>query len=112
MPGPAVGGVLGAERFIYDVWGDTVNVASRLESAGRAGSIQVSETVVQQAGEGFSFTARGLVELHGRGRVLTYWLLGHARPAAQPRPGPWRPDDRRAEPARSAPADRSVQLGP
>ncbi len=81
--GPAVGGVLGAQRFLYDVWGDTVNVASRLESAGRAGSIQVSETVVRQAGEGFAFTARGLVELQGRGRVLTYWLLGHARPRDQ-----------------------------
>ncbi|HYD74670.1 adenylate/guanylate cyclase domain-containing protein [Ramlibacter sp.] len=81
--GPAVGGVLGAQRFLYDVWGDTVNIASRLESAGRAGSIQVSETVVQQAGEAFSFTARGLVELQGRGRVLTYWLLGPARPGAQ-----------------------------
>lgn len=84
--GPAVGGVLGAQRFLYDVWGDTVNVASRLESAGRAGSIQVSETVVQQAGEAFCFTARGLVELQGRGRVLTYWLLGQARPGAQADP--------------------------
>ncbi|WP_332814829.1 adenylate/guanylate cyclase domain-containing protein [Ramlibacter sp.] len=81
--GPAVGGVLGAQRFLYDVWGDTVNVASRLESAGRAGSIQVSEAVVRQAGEGFAFTARGLVELQGRGRVLTYWLLGQARAAEQ-----------------------------
>lgn len=80
--GPAVAGVLGVQRFLYDVWGDTVNVASRLESAGRAGSIQVSETIVRQAGEGFAFHARGLVELQGRGRLLTYWLLGTAQAAA------------------------------
>lgn len=77
--GPAVAGVLGVQRFLYDVWGDTVNIASRLESAGRAGSIQVSETVVRQAGDAFDFHARGLVELQGRGRLLTYWLLGAAR---------------------------------
>jgi class 3 adenylate cyclase len=76
-----VAGVLGIQRFLYDVWGDTVNVASRLESAGRAGSIHVSEAVVRQAGGRFSFTARGLVELQGRGRILTYWLLGPAEEA-------------------------------
>jgi class 3 adenylate cyclase len=82
--GPAVAGVLGVQRFLYDVWGDTVNIASRLESAGRAGSIQVSDAVVRQAGDGFTFHARGLVELQGRGRMLTYWLLGTAQAAAPP----------------------------
>jgi class 3 adenylate cyclase len=76
--GPAVAGVLGVQRFLYDVWGDTVNVASRLESTGSAGGIQVSEAVVRQAGDAFAFHARGLVELRGRGRLLTYWLLGMA----------------------------------
>ncbi|CAA9442818.1 MAG: Proteins incorrectly called adenylate cyclase [uncultured Ramlibacter sp.] len=76
--GPAVAGVLGIQRFLYDVWGDTVNVASRLESAGQAGGIHVSDAVVRQAGDGLSFSARGLVELQGRGRMLTYWLLGPA----------------------------------
>lgn len=80
--GPAVAGVLGIQRFLYDVWGDTVNVASRLESTGSPGGIQVSEAVVRQAGEGFAFHARGLVELQGRGRLLTYWLLGTAHGAA------------------------------
>ena len=82
--GPAVAGVLGVQRFLYDVWGDTVNVASRLESTGRPGSIQVSEAVVRQAGEGFDFRARGLVELQGRGRVPTYWLAEPAAPAVPP----------------------------
>ncbi|WP_167772883.1 adenylate/guanylate cyclase domain-containing protein [Ramlibacter humi] len=73
--GPAVGGVLGVRRFLYDVWGDTVNVASRLESSGREGGIQVSEAVVRQAGAAFDFSARGLVDLRGRGPLLAYWLL-------------------------------------
>jgi len=82
--GPAVAGVLGVQRYHYDVWGDTVNIASRLEDASRPGAIQVSEAVVRQAGAGFDFGARGLVELQGRGRMLTWWLHGRAgadRPA-------------------------------
>lgn len=75
--GPAVAGVLGVHRPLYDVWGDTVNVASRLQHTAEAGGTQVSESVVRQAG-GFAFEARGLVELAGRGRVLTWRLLGAA----------------------------------
>lgn len=82
--GPAVAGVLGVQRFLYDVWGDTVNVASRLESAGEPGSIQVSEAVVRQAGDGFAFRARGLVDLPGRGRMLTWWLLDPAEVQDKP----------------------------
>jgi adenylate cyclase len=74
--GPAVAGVLGTKRFLYDVWGDTVNVASRIESAGRAGSILVSEAVVRQAHGAFVFSTRGPVDLHGRGRLSTAWLVG------------------------------------
>lgn len=76
--GPAVAGVLGIQRFLYDVWGDTVNVASRLESTARPGGIQVSEAVMRQAGEDFAFEARGRVELQGRGLLPTYWLIGTA----------------------------------
>jgi adenylate cyclase len=74
--GPAVAGVLGVQRFLFDVWGDTVNVASRLESAGQAGRIHVTESVVRQAGTVYAFSSRGLVELQGRGPLATYWLLG------------------------------------
>lgn len=79
--GPAVGGVLGTKRFLYDVWGDTVNVASRVETAGRAGSIHVTDAVAQQAAGRFAFAGRGLIELQGRGRMLTYWLVGEASAA-------------------------------
>ncbi len=76
--GPAVAGVLGVQRPLYDVWGDTVNIASRLENCADAGAIQVSESVVRQAQSAFAFGARGLVELKGRGRMMTWWLLGPA----------------------------------
>jgi class 3 adenylate cyclase len=82
--GPAVAGVLGAKRFLYDVWGDTVNIASRVESAGHAGSIHVTAAIVRQAGAQFAFAARGLVPLQGRGRMLTYWLIGPAAAQALP----------------------------
>ncbi|RYY95974.1 MAG: adenylate/guanylate cyclase domain-containing protein [Comamonadaceae bacterium] len=74
--GPAVAGVVGTRRLLYDVWGDTVNVASRVESAGRAGSILVTEAVARQAAHHYAFATRGPVDLQGRGRVATAWLVG------------------------------------
>ncbi len=82
--GPAVAGVLGTARLLYDVWGDTVNVAARLEQEGEPGRIQVSDAVVRQAGEAFAFGSRGLVDLPGRGALCTWWLLGTAVPAGSP----------------------------
>jgi class 3 adenylate cyclase len=83
--GPAVAGVLGTKRFLYDVWGDTVNIASRVEAAGRAGSIHATDAVAQQAGARFKFVPRGEVELQGRGRMRTHWLQGEVAPGqAQP----------------------------
>jgi class 3 adenylate cyclase len=78
--GPAVGGVLGTRRFLYDVWGDTVNVASRLESGGRVGGIQVSEAVVRAAGTEFLFEPAGLVPLTGRAPLHAAFLLGERAP--------------------------------
>ncbi|MEP6792562.1 MAG: adenylate/guanylate cyclase domain-containing protein [Ramlibacter sp.] len=75
--GPVVAGVIGVKRFLYDVWGDTVNVASRIEAGGESGAIHVSEAVVLQTREAFSFSARDpVVEIRGRGPMATYWLLG------------------------------------
>ncbi|MEP6825055.1 MAG: adenylate/guanylate cyclase domain-containing protein [Ramlibacter sp.] len=85
--GPAVAGVIGVKRFLYDVWGDTVNVASRMEGSGEPGAIQVTEAVVRQAREHFRFEARAPVEIKGRGPMRTWWLLGpHTVPAAQQQP--------------------------
>jgi class 3 adenylate cyclase len=74
--GPAVAGVIGVKRFLYDVWGDTVNVASRMEASGEPGAVHVSETVYLQTRQHFAFAAREPIELKGRGRMATYWLLG------------------------------------
>ncbi len=74
--GPAVAGVIGVKRFLYDVWGDTVNLASRMESSGEPGAIHVSEAVYLQTRHLFSFDAREPMEIKGRGRLSTYWLLG------------------------------------
>lgn len=81
--GPTVAGVIGVKRFLYDVWGDTVNVASRMESAGEPGAIHVTAQVVQQAGPAFAFRPHDVVDLRGRGSLQTYWLQG-PRAAATP----------------------------
>lgn len=74
--GPLVGGVIGRKKFVYDVWGDAVNVASRMESQGVAGKIQISDhTRALICGE-FDCEPRGIVELKGRGAVTTWFLVG------------------------------------
>lgn len=72
--GPAVAGVIGVKRFLYDVWGDTVNVASRMESTGEPGKVHVTEAVYRQLKDAFEFDARGPLELKGKGTMNTYFL--------------------------------------
>ncbi|MDP3311679.1 MAG: adenylate/guanylate cyclase domain-containing protein [Polaromonas sp.] len=74
--GPAVAGVIGVKRFLYDVWGDTVNVASRMESTGATGQIQVSEAVYRQLRGQFEFRGREALDIKGGGTLATWWLLG------------------------------------
>ena len=76
--GPVVAGVIGKHKFIYDLWGDTVNIASRMESHGQAGFIQVSAAVREQLGDGWRFESRGEIEVKGKGAMQTYFLLGRA----------------------------------
>jgi adenylate cyclase len=72
--GPLVAGVIGTHKFQYDLWGDTVNVASRLETTGVAGAVQVSETTRDRLDTRFSVNRRGTVRLKGVGAFET-WLV-------------------------------------
>lgn len=76
--GPAVAGVIGKSRFSYDLWGDTVNLASRMESHGIPGKIQVDEHTSRLLEGHFVLEDRGVIDVKGKGSVHTYFLVGEA----------------------------------
>ncbi|MGB3404632.1 MAG: adenylate/guanylate cyclase domain-containing protein [Microcoleaceae cyanobacterium] len=73
--GMAVAGVIGTKKFIYDLWGDAVNVACRMESTGEAGKIQVTQATYEQLKDQYLLEKRGSTEVKGKGEMTTYWLL-------------------------------------
>ncbi|MBY4675032.1 adenylate/guanylate cyclase domain-containing protein [Marinobacterium arenosum] len=74
--GPVVAGVIGTKKFIYDIWGDAVNTAARMESQGLKGGIQVTEATYNYLRDQYEFGDRGFIDVKGKGKMHTYMLKG------------------------------------
>jgi class 3 adenylate cyclase len=84
--GAVVAGVIGTKKFIYDVWGDTVNMASRMESLGAPGRVQVTHGVAERLRGTFDIEPRGLIDVKGVGPTPAYFLLGRIARVEQDEP--------------------------
>ena len=80
--GPVVAGVVGTKKFFYDVWGDTVNLAARMEQTGETGRIQVAPGMREKLAAGFVLAERGTIEVRGKGPMRTWFLEGRRGAAA------------------------------
>jgi len=78
--GPVIAGIIGNRRFSYDLWGDTVNIASRMETQGELGRTQVTKTVYERLKHRYEFELRGTIDVKGKGEMQTYWLVDRIGP--------------------------------
>jgi adenylate cyclase len=85
--GRVMAGVIGRKKFSYDVWGDPVNVASRMESHGEAGKIQVSQVTYHLLKDDFILEPRGIIYIKGKGEMQTWFLCGEREEKSTSLPG-------------------------
>lgn len=86
--GPVIGGVIGRKKFVYDLWGDAVNIASRMESHGVAGKIQITQSTYKLICDDFICEERGLIDIKGRGPAETWFIVGRrVKDSEDARPG-------------------------
>jgi len=77
--GPLIAGVIGNSKFQFDLWGDTVNTASRMESQGKSGRIQISEATYELIKDDFECESRGMIPIKGKDEMHTWFLVGHKK---------------------------------
>ena len=85
--GPVTASIIGTKKFAYDLWGDTVNIASRMESHGIANAIQVTEATYKRLRHKYAFQRRGIIHVKGKGALCTYFLVGRRLQKSSPMDG-------------------------